>query len=101
MLGIPILQGVRQQRCDDDFLGLHLRVASISEIEQIKAAFPPNDLGFTDFDGHRGYHFLQDYRRAGHGRVQAVTKKIVLGVIGLCLRCWALSLVPCCGGCNE
>jgi hypothetical protein len=76
----------QQQRCADDFLhGLHLRVASMErDIEQIKAAFPKNDLGATDFDGHRGYHL----RKITEGQVmgeykQEVTKKIVLGVIGL------------------
>lgn len=73
------------QRCVDDFRGLHLRVASMErDIEQIKAAFPKNDLGATDFDGHRGYHL----RKITEGQVmgeykQEVTKKIVLGVIGL------------------
>lgn len=77
----------QQQRCADDFHGLHLhlRVASIErDIEQIKAAFPKNDVGATDFDGHRGYHL----RKITEGQVmgeykQEVTKKIVLGVIGL------------------
>lgn len=75
----------RQQRCADDFRGLHLRVASIErDIEQVKAAFPKNELGTADFDGHRGYHA----RKIADGQVmgeykQEVTKKIVLGVIGL------------------
>jgi len=75
----------QQQRCADDFHGLHLRVASMErDIEQIKAAFPKNDLGATDFDGHRGYHL----RKITEGQVlgeykQEVTKKIVLGAIGL------------------
>ena len=75
----------QQQRCADDFHGLHLRVASIErDIEQIKTAFPKNDLGATDFDGHRGYHA----RKITEGQVlgeykQEVTKKIVLGAIGL------------------
>ena len=75
----------QQQRCADDFHGLHLRVVSMErDIEQIKAAFPKNDLGATDFDGHRGYHL----RKITEGQVmgeykQEVTKKIVLGVIGL------------------
>ena len=73
------------QRCADDFHGLHLRVASIErDIEQIKSAFPQNDLGATDFDGHRSYHL----RKITEGQVmgeykQEVTKKIVLGAIGL------------------
>ena len=73
------------RRCADDFRGLHLRVASMErDIEQIKAAFPKNDVGATDFDGHRGYHL----RKITEGKVmgeykQEVTKKIVLGVIGL------------------
>lgn len=75
----------QQRRFADDFLGLQLRVASIErEIEQIKAAFPPNDLGFTDFDGHRGYHKSKIAEGQAMGEYkQAVTKKIVLGVIGL------------------
>ena len=79
------MQQQRQQRCIDDCRSLHLRVASIErDIVQIKTAFPPNDVGSTDFDGHRGYHS----RKIAEGRVmgeykQAVTKKIVLGVIGL------------------
>ena len=75
----------QQRRCADDFTWLHLRVASIErEIEQIKAAFPQNDLGFADFDGHRGYHKskIAEGRAMGEYK-QAVTKKIVLGVIGL------------------
>ena len=75
----------QQRRCVDDFRGLHLRVASIErDIEQFKAAFPPNDVGSKDFDGHRGYHA----RKIAEGQVmgeykQEVTKKIVLGAIGL------------------
>ena len=75
----------QQRRCADDFRGLHLRVASIErDIEQIKAAFPKNELGTADFDGHRGYHA----RKIAEGQVmgeykQEVTKKIVLGAIGL------------------
>lgn len=74
-----------QQRCADDLHGLHLRVASIErDIEHIKTAFPKNDLGATDFDGHRGYHS----RKIAEGQImgeykQAVTKKILLGSIGL------------------
>ena len=76
---------MQQQRCADDFHDLHLRVASIErDIEQIKAAFPKNDLGATDFDGHRVFHA----RKIAEGQVmdeykQEVTKKIVLGAIGL------------------
>ena len=75
----------QQQRCADDFHSLHLRVVSIErEIEQIKAAFPPNDLGLTDFDGHRGYHKRKIAEGQAMGEYkQAATKKIVLGVIGL------------------
>lgn len=75
----------QQQRCADDFYSLRLRVASIErDIEHIKTAFPKNDLGTTDFDGHRGYHS----RKIAEGQVmgeykQEVTKKIVLGAIGL------------------
>ena len=75
----------QQQRCADEFHGLHLRVASIErDIEHIKTAFPKNELGTADFDGHRGYHS----RKIAEGQVmgeykQEVTKKIVLGVIGL------------------
>ena len=75
----------QQQRCADDFHGLHLRVASIErDIEHIKTAFPKNDVGATDFDGHRGFHT----RKIAEGQVmveykQEVTKKIVLGAIGL------------------
>ena len=51
------MQQQQQQRCADDFHSLNLRVASIErDIEQIKVAFPKNDVGATDFDGHRGYH---------------------------------------------
>ena len=73
------------QRYTDEIHGLHLRVASIErDIEHVKAAFPKNDLGATDFDGHRGYHS----RKIAEGQVmgeykQEVTKKIVLGAIGL------------------
>lgn len=75
----------QQQRCADDFHGLNLRVASIErDIEQVKAAFPKNELGTADFDGHRGYHA----RKIAEGQVmdeykQEATKKIILGVIGL------------------
>ena len=48
---------MQQQRCADDFRGLHLRVASIErDIELIKAAFPRDDVGAVDYHGHRGYH---------------------------------------------
>ena len=76
---------MQQQRCADDFHNLNLRVASIErDIEHIKTAFPKNELGTADFDGHRGYHA----RKIAEGQVmgeykQEVTKKIVLGVIGL------------------
>ena len=76
---------MQQQRCADDFYSLNLRVAIIErDIEHIKTAFPKNDLGATDFDGHRGYHL----RKITEGQVmgeykQEVTKKIVLGAIGL------------------
>ena len=73
------------QRCADDFHGLHLRVTNIErDIEQIKVAFPKNDVGATDFDGHRGFHT----RKIAESQVmdeykQEVTKKIILGAIGL------------------
>lgn len=76
---------MQQQRCADDFHSLNLRVASIErDIEQVKAAFPKNELGTADFDGHRGYHA----RKIAEGQImgeykQEVTKKIVLGAIGL------------------
>ena len=75
---------MQQQRCADDFHSLHLRVVSIErDIEHIKTAFPKNELGATDFDGHRGYHS----RKIAEGQVmgeykQEVTKKILLGAIG-------------------
>ena len=74
-----------QQRCADDFYSLNLRVASIErDIEHIKTAFPKNDLGATDFDGHRGFHTRKIAESQAMGEYkQAVTKKIVLGVIGL------------------
>lgn len=73
------------QRCADDFYSLSLRVVSIErDIEQIKAAFPKNDVGTTDFDGHRGYHVRKIAEDQAMGEYkQAVTKKIVLGSIGL------------------
>lgn len=73
------------QRCADDFYSLSLRVVSIErDIEQIKAAFPKNDVGTTDFDGHRGYHVRKIAENQAMGEYkQAVTKKIVLGSIGL------------------
>ena len=75
----------QQQRCADDFHGLHLRVASIErDIEQFKAAFPKNELGNADFDGHRGYHARKIAEGQAMGEYkQEVTKKIVLGAIGL------------------
>ena len=75
----------QQQRCADDFHGLHLRVASMErDLEQIKAAFPRDDVGAVDYRGHRGYHA----QKIAEGQVmgeykQEVTKKIILGVIGL------------------
>ena len=75
----------QQQRCADDFHGLHLRVASIErDFEHIKTAFPKNELGTADFDGHRGYHSRKIAERQVMGEYkQEVTKKIVLGAIGL------------------
>ena len=75
----------QQQRCTDDFYSLNLRVASIErDIEHIKTAFPKNDVGATDFDGHRGFHTRKIAESQAMGEYkQAVTKKIVLGVIGL------------------
>ena len=76
---------MQQQRCADDFHGLNLRVASIErDIEQIKTAFPRDDVGAVNYHGHRSYHseriasskLLDEYK-------QGVTKKIVFGVIGL------------------
>ena len=75
----------QQQRCADDFHGLHLRVASMErDLEQIKAAFPRDDVGAVDYRGHRGYHA----QKIAEGQVmgeykQEVTKKIILGAIGL------------------
>ena len=62
-----------------------MRVASIErDIEQIKVAFPKNELGTADFDGHRGYHSRKIAEGQAMGEYkQEVTKKIVLGVIGL------------------
>jgi hypothetical protein len=76
---------MQQQRCADDFHGLHLRVASIErDIEQFKTAFPRDDVGAVDYRGHRDYHseriasskLLDEYK-------QGVTKKIVFGAVGL------------------
>ena len=74
-----------QQQCAVDFYNLNLRVASIErDIEHIKSAFPKNDVGTTDFDGHRGYHARKIAEKQVMGEYkQAVTKKIVLGSIGL------------------
>ena len=76
---------MQQQRCADDFHGLHLRVASIErDLEQIKAAFPRDDVGAVDYRGHRGYHAQKIAEEQTMGEYkQEVTKKIVLGVIGL------------------
>ena len=76
---------MQQQRCADDFYSLNLRVASIErDIEQFKAAFPKNELGNADFDGHRGYHARKIAEGQAMGEYkQEVTKKIVLGAIGL------------------
>ena len=73
------------QRCADDFHGLHLRVASIErDLEQIKAAFPRDEVGAVDYRGHRGYHAHKIAEGQAMGEYkQEVTKKIVLGVIGL------------------
>lgn len=75
----------QQQRCADDFHGLHLRVVSIErDIEHIKTAFPKNELGTANFDGHRGYHARKIAEEQAMGEYkQEVTKKIVLGAIGL------------------
>ena len=75
----------QQQRCADDFHGLHLRVAGIErDLEQIKAAFPRDDVGAVDYRGHRGYHAQKIAEGQAMGEYkQEVTKKIVLGVIGL------------------
>lgn len=75
----------QQQRCADKFHGLHLRIVNIEhDIEQFKAAFPKNELGTADFDGHRGYHSRKIAEGQAMGEYkQEVTKKIVLGVIGL------------------
>lgn len=76
---------MQQRRCADECHGLHLRMASIErDIEQFKAAFPKNELGTADFDGHRGYHSrkIAEWQAMGEYK-QEVTKKIVLGVIGL------------------
>lgn len=76
---------MQQQRCADDFRSLLLRVASIErDIEQIKAAFPRDDVGAINYSGHRGYHserlasakLMDEYK-------QGVTKKIVFGIVGL------------------
>ena len=74
-----------QQRCADDFHGLHLRVASMErDLEQIKAAFPRDDVGAVDYRGHRGYHAQKIAEGQAMGEYkQEVTKKIILGVIGL------------------
>ena len=54
------------------------------DIEQFKAAFPKNELGNADFDGHRGYHARKIAEGQAMGEYkQEVTKKIVLGAIGL------------------
>ena len=76
---------MQQQRCADDFYNLNLRVASIErDIEHIKSAFPKNELGIANFDGHRGYHARKIAEEQIMGEYkQAVTKKILLGSIGL------------------
>ena len=75
----------QQQRCADDFHGLHLRVERIErDIEWLKTAFPRDDVGAVDYRGHRDYHseriasskLMDEYK-------QGVTKKIVFGAIGL------------------
>lgn len=79
------MQRQQQQRCADNFHSLDLRVADIErDIEQFKAAFPKNELGTADFDGHRGYHARKIAEGQAIGEYkQEVTKKIVLGAIGL------------------
>ena len=76
---------MQQQQCVVDFYNLNLRVASIErDIEHIKSAFPKTDVGTINFDGHRGYHARKIAEEQVMGEYkQAVTKKILLGSIGL------------------
>ena len=75
----------QQQQSAIDLYNLNLRVTSIErDIEDIKTAFPKNELGITNFEGHRGYHARKIAEKQAMGEYkQAVTKKIVLGSIGL------------------
>ena len=75
----------QQQQSAIDLYNLNLRVTCIErDIESIKTAFPKNELGITNFEGHRNYHARKIAEKQAMSEYkQAVTKKIVLGSIGL------------------
>lgn len=87
-------------QCSDDLRDLHLRMAAVeSDVAQLKTAFPHNDLGREDYDGHRKDHYqrlraAEDDARALAELKNAATKRLLVGAIGLAITVIGLGLGP-------
>jgi hypothetical protein len=87
-------------QCSDDLRDLNLRMAAVeSDVAQLKTAFPHNDLGREDYDGHRKDHYTrtkaaEDDARALAELKNAATKRLLVGAIGLAITVIGLGLGP-------
>jgi outer membrane murein-binding lipoprotein Lpp len=87
-------------QCSDDLRDLNLRVAAVeSDVAQLKTAFPHNDLGREDYDGHRKDHYhrtkaAEEDARAMSELKNAATKRLLVGAIGLAITVIGFGLGP-------
>ena len=87
-------------QCSDDLRDLSLRMAAVeSDVAQLKTAFPHNDLGREDYDGHRKDHYkrtkaAEEDARALAELKNAATKRLLVGAIGLAITVIGLGLGP-------
>ena len=87
-------------QCSDDLRDLNLRMAAVeSDVAQLKTAFPHNDLGREDYDGHRKDHHTrmkaaEEDARAMAELKNAATKRLLVGAIGLAITVIGFGIGP-------
>ena len=83
-------------QCSDDVQQINIRLARVeSDVERIKTAFRTNDLGLSDYDGHRLDHRTRgEEARAMQEFKFDATKKILLGVIGVVMTLIGFGIGP-------
>lgn len=83
-------------QCSDDMQQLNNRLARVEgDVELLKTAFPSNDIGGKDYDGHRLYHRARaEEAKAVEGFKLDATRKIILGAIGIVMTLIGFGIGP-------